>query len=435
MKIFRFKIILFILAILFATSGCSKKNTTEGTGLQFTDKSTLEKVTKAKPPPFIGGSKLPAQVDLSKNMPPPGNQGQQNSCVGWSIAYGMKSYQEKEARNWDLVQGETIDKDHVFSPAFIYNQINHGQDNGSRFQDAFNLLQSKGVASLAKDPYDQADFTSKPNDDAVSEATNFRIAWAKQIDPKDIESLKSYLAKGYPIIIAIAFDNAFTDPKGSAVVSSMQVDANSMGHAMLLVGYDDSKSAFKVMNSWGTDWREGGFCWFTYDGFKQFARECWIAKDEEGKKEIKKDDEPQVSDNTPIVDEVLSNLTINNVENDAENPEDKSLGKCLKITGSVKLDNNYGDAAQIVVFLNYSDGNPVQAADQNYSYEEGVAAATPSMDIKSDNDQNIDFVVYIPYSALKIDKEKSAGIFATPVLFIDDFDADVGKLAEVKIAE
>lgn len=421
-----------ILLIIFILSGCSsKKVTVEGSGLQFTDKQTLDKINKGKAP-FYGSSQLPASVDLSVKMPPPGNQGAQNSCVGWSIAYGMKSYQEKTARNWDVASGESINKEHVFSPAFIYNQINHGEDKGSHFADAFNIVKTKGVASLSKDPYDQSDFTSMPNNDAVTEAANFKIAWAKTIDPKDIEGIKSYLAKGYPVIIAVAFDQAFTDPAGPATVTSMDVN-QGMGHAMLIVGYDESKQCLRIMNSWGTGWRDGGFCWITYDAFKNCIRECWIAKDEENKKEIKQGDEPQIDNENPVVDELLTGLVIKDVENNSENPADRQSGKCLKIDGSVKLDNNYGDAARIVVFLNYDSGNPVLSADEKYSYMGKEAAGyTEAIDLSGYNDQTKDFSIYIPYSALKIENDKGSNLTATPILFIDDFDATDGKAISFK---
>ena len=153
---------LILLSVFIMSCSTKKQTTHEGSGLKFTDKLTLNKIIKAKAP-FIGSAKLPQSVDLSTKMPPPGNQGSQNSCVGWSIAYGMKSYQEKTARNWELTNGNELNKDHIFSPAFIYNQINRGEDNGALFEDAFNLLQTKGVASLSTDPYNDADFKTKPN--------------------------------------------------------------------------------------------------------------------------------------------------------------------------------------------------------------------------------------------------------------------------------
>ncbi len=41
----------------------------------------------------------------------------------------------------------------------------------------------------------------------------------------------------------------------------------SSNHAILIVGWDDSKQAFLVKNSWGTDWGYDGFCWVKYGNF------------------------------------------------------------------------------------------------------------------------------------------------------------------------
>jgi hypothetical protein len=427
-----FPIVLMLLIVLM--TGCSsKKNLTrEGSGLKFTDKETLDKITKAKAP-FIGSSKLPPSVDLSSQLPPPGNQGAQNSCVGWSIAYGMKSYQEKTARNWELTSGGDINRNHIFSPAYIYNQINGGQDNGAMFADAFNLLQTKGVASLSTNPYNDADYLSKPNTDAVTEAQNFKIAWEKTIDTKDLNGIKSYLAKGYPVVIAIAFDESFMDPAGPATITPMKIDANSMGHAMLIVGYDEGKKSFKIMNSWGKEWRDGGFCWMPYDVFGQCIRECWIAKDEEGKKDIKPEDEVKIDNDNPIVDEILADVEIKNVDNNSTNPDGE--GKYIKVSGTVKLDKNFGDIAQILVLFDYENGNQVLATDDNYTYEDGtVAGITETIDLSQFDDEVRNFTIYIPVNAFKIDNNKAGNILVTPVLFIDDFDATSGKPFAFKIA-
>ena len=38
---------------------------------------------------------VPSLLDLSFDTPPPGDQGHQRSCVGWAVAYALKSYQER----------------------------------------------------------------------------------------------------------------------------------------------------------------------------------------------------------------------------------------------------------------------------------------------------------------------------------------------------
>ena len=45
--------------------------------------------------PLLGGA-LEGKVDLSASLPPIGDQGPQNSCVGWAIGY-IKTYQRASA--------------------------------------------------------------------------------------------------------------------------------------------------------------------------------------------------------------------------------------------------------------------------------------------------------------------------------------------------
>jgi len=40
------------------------------------------------------------------------------------------------------------------------------------------------------------------------------------------------------------------------------------GHAVAIVGYDDSKQAFKIANSWGTGWGVNGYGWISYQLFQ-----------------------------------------------------------------------------------------------------------------------------------------------------------------------
>ena len=421
-----------VIISLLLLSGCSKKSektdsTKEGTGFNSTPKEILDKTNSAKSN-LIGGGNMPSSIDLSSKLPPPGNQGAQNSCVGWSVGYGMKTYNEKSSRNWDIVNGNQIVEQHVFSPAYIYNQINKGNDNGAFFADAFELLRTKGIASLEKDPYDPSDYTSKPDANADNEAKNYKIAWSKKIDKTDLQGLKSYLSKGYPVIIAISFDQEFQKREGPAIITDMQVDASSMGHAMVLVGYDDGKKAFKIMNSWGTAWRDGGYCWMSYDAFKKCIRECWVAKDVDGDKQIDPKDEEQVTNDNPVVDELVTDLKIVNVDYNAANPDDPSAGNSLKINCNVRLDKNFGNTAQIIAFINYKDGKPVLSKDKNYTYgEDGEAIAfSKVVDMNSLTEDTENISIYIPYSALDLEGSTSATLVATPILFIDDFDATDG---------
>ena len=46
------------------------------------------------------------------------------------------------------------------------------------------------------------------------------------------------------------------------------------GHAVAIVGYDDSRRILLLRNSWGEQWGDQGHCWMPYDDFG-LAWECW----------------------------------------------------------------------------------------------------------------------------------------------------------------
>lgn len=202
---------------------------------------------------------LPTRVDLSDQFPQPRHQGNQNSCVGWATAYALKSYQESAEMGWSL---ETTD--HLFSPAYIYNQIKEGGgDNGSRLDKALQLIVDQGVATLQTMPYDENDVNTQPSPEAQQEAAQFKAReWGVLETTKD---MKTALSEGLPVAISMAVYNSFLSLQGTSSVYNTP-DTYVGEHAVTLVGYDDDKygGSFKVINSWGTDWGDGGYFWLPY---------------------------------------------------------------------------------------------------------------------------------------------------------------------------
>ncbi|MCL1817704.1 MAG: C39 family peptidase [Spirochaetaceae bacterium] len=207
-----------------------------------------------------GQTALPAQVDLSAKFPRPGHQGTQNSCVAWATAYAVKSFQENQKRNWGSNSNDT-----TFSPSFVYNQINKGKDAGSTIPDALELVKTQGAATLKTMPY--GDYLQQPGTQARQEAALFKAESYERLDGTNIAALKAVLAAGNPIIVGMQTFENFLAYSGGVYASA--TGANLGGHAMVIVGYDDAKSAFRIMNSWGDRWGENGFVWYSYKLFSE----------------------------------------------------------------------------------------------------------------------------------------------------------------------
>ena len=238
---------------------------------------------------------LPRSVDLSVDVPLPGNQGMQGSCVGWAVAYALKSYHERIERGWVL-----NDHRHVMSPAYLYNQIKvPGPGGGAYIPDAFEVLMEQGVSSWSLMPYSQYDDDIQPSAAARAEAADYKIAeWGAVLRSGDfVGELKRHLADGSPIVLAIPVysdflqlgnDNRIYDDSGGALYGY---------HAVTVVGYDDAWSAFEIINSWGTGWGLRGYGWIDYDAVSWAILEAYVARDV---LELPDDEPPEaVSDPSP----------------------------------------------------------------------------------------------------------------------------------------
>lgn len=279
--------ILFIIVSLFLGCASSEKpfvyedsrklsKDPEGRfkGLKKTPKNLLKSFQKKRRPLMsVQGESLPAKVDLSGFLPGPGDQGNQGSCTGWSTAYAYKSFHEYVERNWSL-----DNTSHLFSPAYIYNQINGGVDEGAYIPDALELMKTSGCATLSLMPYNEDNYTRQPPSAAHNEAKNYKAKSYMSLDFRNRYAMKSILAGKNCIVVGIDVYENF-DSYSGGIYRTIR-GYNMGGHAILVVGYDDSKKAYKLINSWGTYWGEKGYIWVDYDIFEQITFEAWVMYDD-----------------------------------------------------------------------------------------------------------------------------------------------------------
>ncbi|NJK86153.1 MAG: C1 family peptidase [Bacteroidales bacterium] len=269
---------LFLLLPTFLLTHSQKFST----GLKLASPKEMAGIPMASLP--LSDMELPDSIDLSEKMPPAGCQGKQLSCVAWSVAYAVKSYQEKIEEGNSYVKNETINPEAVFSPSFIYNQINKGEDNGSMFIDALNLVSQQGVPKFSVMPYNEDDYLTKPERWQSEQAKNYKIDYWRQVNIRDVKEVKAQLYAGHPVMIGILVDNefyreGFKNYNDSLYIWETKKGSNTTAHAMVIVGYDDKNQMFKVLNSWGTRWGNNGYVWIKYDLFLEQAREGFVARD------------------------------------------------------------------------------------------------------------------------------------------------------------
>ena len=168
------------------------------------------------------------------------------------------------------------------SPAYIYNQVKV-PGGGAYFVDALNLLVDQGVSSLAQMPYDPRDDRTQPSSRARAEAANYKIAdWGtvqRTTHAVFVQEIKRHLVAGAPVLIGVPVHPDFDYLSESNPVYDDDSGTFRGAHAVVIVGYDDRRSAFKIANSWGTGWGIGGYGWIDYDASESLIWMAYVTED------------------------------------------------------------------------------------------------------------------------------------------------------------
>jgi C1A family cysteine protease len=194
------------------------------------------------------------------DMPASGNQGSQGSCAAWAVVYGLGSYYVH------TTTGKIYSDTGNLSPKFTYNQIAKGDCGCSSVIDHLYLLREEGAPSLGLMPYDPTECSLQPDSLQFHNALNYRINGFESVDLQNVSLIKRALSARKPVVFAITIDDGFKR-LDSPFVWKAHTGAAGEGHAMVIIGYDDSRSSFRILNSWSTAWADGGQAWIDYNFF------------------------------------------------------------------------------------------------------------------------------------------------------------------------
>jgi C1A family cysteine protease len=420
---------IFVLAIISLHSEAQKLYT----GLNFANSNVLESIPLASTP-FSAGE-IPISVDLSSELPPAGYQGKQNSCVAWAVAYACKSYEERIEQKYDYYKDSLLDSSKLFSPSFIYNQINNGRDGGAYYIDALNLIAEKGAVSLADMPYNESDYYKKPTEVLLEKAKKYRIDFWRRVNVQSIKEVKAQLFAKYPVMIAGIVDNVLMEEGYKFSLSSENTfiwnskinDTSTYGHAMVVVGYNDSINAFKILNSWGKNWGEDGYFWMPYKKFVSTVKEAYVMRDALN------------PDNGTIKDlskDTLSYILSASVAHNVESPVDNR--KMMQFNGELIIpEGAYGEMKIVVKFF-VSDKNfqqkisSIKSISNTFSMPDGNAAArTKAIKIEPTQKKlKFNWEAKIPYEIFDLTSFEELEVIpmlAVPTLYLNNFVVVTGE--------
>ncbi len=180
-------------------------------------------------------------------------------------------------------RNQTETTQNVFSPVYVYRNIRPDDpecQRGAQIFDALDLMRDSGAVRML-DIERSMDF---PRIDLAyyRESRRYPIGGYVTLFSKEDKQkpalitriVKKSLAEGRPVVIGMNTPDSFIEAK-NVWEPTENPGRFYGGHAMCVVGYDDDRGAFEILNSWGRKWGNGGFIWVPYKAFVDFVMESY----------------------------------------------------------------------------------------------------------------------------------------------------------------
>lgn len=223
-------------------------------------------------------SQVPASVDLRKYLSPIVDQGELGSCTANAIASGLGEYLQNISRKYFTPLSRL---NLYWWERFLEGTVN--EDSGATIRDGMKIFNQLGIAPETDYPYNIATFTNEPSPKSILDATTFKISNYHRV--LNLNYLKISLAEGLPVVTGIliyeSFESNVVAKTGIVPMPNPKSEQLLGGHAVLAVGYNDSKQQVIMRNSWGKTWGDKGYFYLPYTYFTNpngYVVDMWTGK-------------------------------------------------------------------------------------------------------------------------------------------------------------
>lgn len=230
---------------------------------------------------------VPKSLDYGPAMSPVRNQGDEGTCVAFAGVVGVKEYQDSQEYK----------KLQELSPRYVYNLCKKfdgiPDEEGTYPRVAMKVFLNYGVCPEGFWPY-KPHQKDRPKPGADKSALKYKIkAYARL---KSLLDMKRSLLVNGPFLAGVeVYESWFSQKAGKTGIIPMPKPSEELqgGHAVCIVGYDDTKGLFRFKNSWGAKWGNKGYGALPYDYMKKYCSDAWSGTDliENPKALVKKKEE------------------------------------------------------------------------------------------------------------------------------------------------
>jgi C1A family cysteine protease len=155
-------------------------------------------------------------------------------------------------------------------------------DSGAMIRDGIKSVNSQGACPESEWPYDISKFMIRPPAQCYPDALQDKAVSYQRV-ARNLNQYKACLASGLPFTFGFTVYESFESVQVAQTgIVPMPIHGEQVlgGHAVLCVGYDDSKQAFYVRNSWGSSWGLQGYFEMPYAYLmnKGLSSDFWVIK-------------------------------------------------------------------------------------------------------------------------------------------------------------
>lgn len=243
------------------------------------------------PKPVKSRSILPPSASLESYAPSVIDQTGTGMCASFALS---TIHTMLYARDNNITNIDEIDKNR-FSPTFLYYLFKDKDDINSTegmitglgivYMSMFGLPPASNVEEKIYFPFGDkmigGCYPYNKNDliDDIKKGSQYVLdinsitscGEMKEIGQQEIfivnhDALKSKLSEGNPCLLGASFGPDFFKKEQEFCYSKTEGKSVGVGHAMVIVAYDDNKygGSYKILNSYGEDWGCDGYTWIKY---------------------------------------------------------------------------------------------------------------------------------------------------------------------------
>jgi Papain family cysteine protease len=202
---------------------------------------------------------LPDTVDLRDKCPPVFDQENLESCTADTL---ISAYQFNDQK----FNGSRL----FLHYNERFNNENINEDDKLSLSNSINVFKKYGVCQEQLWPYvdDGAKYKTKPSQQCYTNALPHRMIIVNNID-HNLSSMKHCLVNGNPFVLGMmiysSFESEEVEKTGNVSIPDVDNEQFLGGHAVLCVGYDNTKEQFIMRNSFGSEWGDNGYFYVSYE--------------------------------------------------------------------------------------------------------------------------------------------------------------------------